>query len=61
MSNEYKDWMNDGGCCGDCIYNVFLGSMAVCAQDMSLHKKERCRFYEEVKANDMNSGECKGE
>ena len=50
MSNEYKDWMNDGGCCGDCTHNVFLGSQAVCAKDMSLHKKERCRFFEEANA-----------
>jgi len=48
VSNEYKDWMRDGGACTDCVYNVFLGSEAKCAQDMSLHKKERCRFFEEA-------------
>ena len=48
MSNEYKDWMNDGGCCGDCIYNVFDGSEAECSKGMSSHKKETCEFYSEV-------------
>ena len=47
MSNEYKDWMRDGGACTDCIYNVFMGSEARCAQDMSTHKEEKCRFFEE--------------
>ena len=46
MSNEYRDWMNDGGACGDCVYNVFIGSDATCAQDMSQHKKEACRFFD---------------
>lgn len=61
MSNEYKDWMNDGGCCGDCIYNVFFGSMATCAMDMWLHKKERCRFFKEELIEGertMRCGDC---
>ena len=51
MSNEYRDWMNDGGACGDCVYNVFIGSDATCAQDMSQHKKEACRFFDVGVAN----------
>jgi hypothetical protein len=46
MSNEFKDWMRDGGPCGDCVYNVFVGSEAMCAKDMGSHKKETCRFFE---------------
>jgi hypothetical protein len=44
---EREDWMNDGGCCGDCIYNIFQGSQSACAMYMALHKKEHCRFYKE--------------
>jgi hypothetical protein len=47
----YEEDKSLSDCCGDCIYNVFIGSVAVCAQDMSLHKKETCRFYEQAKPN----------
>jgi len=57
MSNAYQDWMNDGGACGDCTYNVFLGSDATCAQDMSLHKKETCRFFKDQKSKAKGEAE----
>ena len=44
---EHSDWMRDGGACTDCVYNVFLGSDAVCVQDMPGHKEEKCEFFEE--------------
>ena len=47
MSNEYLDWMREGGACGDCIHNVWLDGEAVCELDVPGHKVQMCDRYEE--------------
>lgn len=52
MSNEYNDWMNDGGACGDCVYNLFLDSEAVCALDQPQHKSKMCSHFKHWEMKD---------
>jgi len=49
MSNEYLDWMADGGACADCKHNLYGQDLNVmCEYGVESHRFERCEKYEEM-------------
>lgn len=47
MSNEYLDWMRDGGACTDCIYNLWKDGECYCHYGDGEYKQKKCgRFFD---------------
>jgi hypothetical protein len=46
MSNEYKDWMHDGGPCQDCRHNAMRADGAICLNGRPEHREHHCLLFE---------------
>ena len=48
MSNEYKDWMNDGGACGDCVSLMWRGRKIRCTKGEDVPRDVACSKFKHV-------------